>query len=116
MKAFTLLTVFTLIASAQASVAYEVVGETRSCQVKTKILKRVTRDRSDLLVIHGRDVYQLGLVRRSEREEYYSSFTGAPAPLGKMTFEARLVHPHMSSLSELRIYLSGARLSCFIDG
>lgn len=115
MKTLKLFLITGLIISSQAFASYEVIGETKECEIHTKVIKRTDAHKKQLLIIHDREVTQLDLIKRISGIEYYSSANYGDGQLGSMTYEAEIMGPEMSRLSQLSIYLSGRTFNCFIE-
>jgi hypothetical protein len=101
-----------MCATTEVFASYEVIGETKDCPIQTKIIQKVSANESSLLVIHEREVYELGLESQIGSMKIYTSSYQENV---HMTFEATIMGPEMSRLSELKIYLSGVMMECLID-
>lgn len=114
MKFLRALTLVGLICTTQAFASYEVIGETKDCPIQTKVIQKTSKGKSSLLIIHDKDVYELALESQIGSMKFYTSQLEETE--GKfMTFEATIMGPEMSRLSELKIYLSGLMMDCLID-
>lgn len=115
MKALTTMVLLGLICMTKAFASYEVIGETKECAIKTKIIQRNSESKSSLLIIHEKDVYELTLESQIGSMKFYASPYQEETHEKFMTFEATIMGPEMSRLSELKIYLSGVMMDCLID-
>lgn len=115
MKFYKTLALLSLIWTTQTFANYEVIGETKECAIQTKVIQKTTDGESSLLVIHESDIYELDLERKMGSIVFYKSSLEGETSGRFMTFEATVMGPEMSRLSELKIFLSGVMLDCLID-
>lgn len=114
MKAFIIPALVALSSSQPSfSAEYKVVGTTRDCPVVSEVIEVKAGTKRSLLVIHSEKVYTLAFQAMQGGVARYMSDADTKWP---MTFVATIVKDRrMSSLSRLKIYLSGMMHDCYID-
>lgn len=114
MKAFIIPALVALSSSQSSfSAEYKVIGTTRDCPVVSEVIEVKAGSKRSLLVIHGEKAYTLAFQGMEGGIARYTSSADTKWP---MTFEATIVKDRrMSSLSRLKIFLSGVMHECFID-
>lgn len=114
MKSLFRMFMLVLLCSSNVYAGYEYIGEMRECAFKAKVLRKITSQEDSLLIIQGRDVYTVRFAEQRGAIKYYSSF--ARGHYDKViSFEAAIMGPQMARLSEIRIFLSGVMMDCYIE-
>lgn len=112
MKLLSLFGLLALLSGTALHARDEILGYTRSCPVRAKVVRVTTPTEDLVLLISRRKVHRLAFQKQVEGIRYYFSQESSFPP---QTFIASIMSEEMSRLSELEVYYSGVMVSCLIE-